>query len=81
MAADPKRAGQRVLFTTFTTSLAHDIEANLKTLYPEHLEVSPPRIEVINLDRWVSQFLKRKGFERRVAYFRRGSESFGRDLG
>ena len=69
IAADPKRAGQRVLFTTFTTSLAHDIEANLKTLCPEHLEASPPRIEVINLDRWVSQFLKRKGFERRVAYF------------
>ncbi len=69
IAADPKRAGERVLFTTFTTSLAHDIEANLKTLCPEHLEANPPRIEVINLDRWVSQFLKRKGFERRVAYF------------
>ena len=39
------------------------------TLCPEHLEASPPRIEVINLDRWVSQFLKRKSFERRVAYF------------
>ncbi len=69
IGADPKRAGERVLFTTFTTSLAHDIEANLKTLCPEHLEANPPRIEVINLDRWVSQFLKRKGFERRVAYF------------
>jgi superfamily I DNA/RNA helicase len=66
---DPSRVGQRVLFTTFTTNLAQDIETNLKTLCPEHLEANPPRIEVINLDRWVSQFLKRKSFERRVAYF------------
>ena len=67
--ADPTRAGQRVLLTTFTTSLAQDIEANLRTLCPEHLDARPPRIEVINLDRWVSQFLKRKNYERQVAYF------------
>jgi superfamily I DNA/RNA helicase len=66
---DPSRAGQRVLLTTFTTSLAHDIEANLRTLCPDHLDVRPPRIEVINLDRWVSQFLKRKDFAREVAFF------------
>src|SRR5690606_2197545 len=66
---DPTRAGQRVLLTTFTTSLAQDIEANLRTLCPGHLDARPPRIEVINLDRWVSQFLKRKNFERQVAYF------------
>jgi superfamily I DNA/RNA helicase len=66
---DPTRAGQRVLLTTFTTSLAHDIEANLRTLCPDHLDVRPPRIEVINLDRWVSQFLKRKSFGREVAFF------------
>ena len=66
---DPARAGQRVLLTTFTTSLAHDIEANLRTLCPDHLDVRPPRIEVINLDRWVSQFLKRKSFGREVAFF------------
>jgi superfamily I DNA/RNA helicase len=66
---DPTRAAQRVLLTTFTTSLAHDIEANLRTLCPAHLDARPPRIEVINLDRWVSQFLKRKGFAREVAFF------------
>lgn len=66
---DPTRAGQRVLLTTFTTSLAHDIEANLRTLCPTHLDARPPRIEVINLDRWVSQFLKRKSFAREVAFF------------
>lgn len=66
---DQTRAGQRVLLTTFTTSLAHDIEANLRTLCPAHLDARPPRIEVINLDRWVSQFLKRKSFAREVAFF------------
>ena len=66
---EPTRAGQRVLLTTFTTSLAHDIEANLRTLCPAHLDARPPRIEVTNLDRWVSQFLKRKSFAREVAFF------------
>ena len=66
---DPARAGQRVLLTTFTTNLAHDIEANLRTLCPDHLDTKPPRIEVLNLDRWVSQFLKRKSFPREVAFF------------
>ena len=66
---DLTRSGQRVLVTTFTTSLAHDIEANLRTLCPSHLDARPPRIEVINLDRWVSQFLKRKSFAREVAFF------------
>lgn len=66
---NPSRAGQRVLLTTFTTSLAHDIEANLRTLCPSHLDARPPRIEVINLDRWVFQFLKRKSFAREVAFF------------
>ncbi|WP_294540830.1 UvrD-helicase domain-containing protein [uncultured Rhodoblastus sp.] len=69
LAADPARAGERVLFTTFTTNLAYDIETNLRTLCPEHLGRPTPRIEVINLDRWVSQFLKRKKFGRNIAYF------------
>ena len=66
--ADDGLLGRKVLFTTFTTNLARDIEANLRTLCPEHLEANPPRIEVVNLDRWVSQFLKRKKFERRVVF-------------
>lgn len=66
---DQTRSGQRVLLTTFTTSLAHDIEANLRTLCADHLDARPPRVEVINLDRWVSQFLKRKSFAREVAFF------------
>jgi hypothetical protein len=69
IAADPNRSGERILVTTFTTSLAFDIEENLKTLCPEHLSKPEPRIEVMNLDRWVSGFLKRKKFARDIAYF------------
>lgn len=67
--ADPSRKGQRVLFTTFTTSLAHDIVANLQTLCPEHLAKDDLRIEVVNLDRWVHEFLKRKNYPRTIVYF------------
>ena len=54
IAGDPSREGERVLLLSFTTSPAYDIEANLKTLCPEHLSKMSPRIQVINLDRWVS---------------------------
>jgi superfamily I DNA/RNA helicase len=67
LAADPKKQGQKVLVTTFTTTLAKDIEANLKTLCPEHITGASSRIEVINLDRWGIQYLKKKQFDRRVA--------------
>jgi len=69
IAADPTRTGERVLFTTFTSNLARDIEQNLKRLCPEHLEKGSPRIEITNLDAWVSDFLKRRKFDRTVAYF------------
>ena len=75
IAADQSQKGKRVLFTTFTTNLARDIETNLNTLCPEHLDKSSPRIEVINLDAWVSNFLKRRKFDRKVAYF---SDEMGR---
>jgi superfamily I DNA/RNA helicase len=63
---DSRAKGQKILVTTFTTTLAKDIEANLKTLCPEHMSGTSPRIEVINLDRWASQYLKKKQFDRRV---------------
>lgn len=69
IAADPGRKGDKVLFTTFTWTLAQDVKANLSTLCPEHLTGSDPVIDVINLDRWVGDFLKRRGFERNIVYF------------
>jgi len=66
LTADPQNAGQKILITTYTTTLAKDIENNLKTLCPEYVSGSAPRIEVINLDRWAVQYLKKKQFNRRV---------------
>lgn len=59
----------RLLFTTFTRNLAADIQANLEKICPPE---ALKRIEVINLDAWVSQFLKRQGYEFQIQY--------GRDL-
>ena len=55
--------GGRVLFTTWTRNLAVDIEANLRLICtPEEMA----RVEVTNLDRWVSGFLHGRGYEFRV---------------
>ena len=52
-----------VLFTTFTRNLATDIHSNLtKICSSEELQ----RIRVVNLDRWVMDFLKTKGLQVRV---------------
>ena len=53
----------RVLFTTFTRNLATDIHSNLtKICSSEELQ----RIEVVNLDRWVMNFLKTQELQVRV---------------
>lgn len=55
----------RLLFTTFTRNLAMDIEHNLRKICsPEQME----NIEVINLDSWVSQFVRRNQYESRIVY-------------
>lgn len=59
----------RILFTTFTRNLAADIQSNLaKICTPDILR----RIEVINLDAWMAQFLRRQGYEFQI--------QFGREL-
>jgi superfamily I DNA/RNA helicase len=55
----------RVLFTTFTRNLAADIRENLKKICSEE---AMKRIEVVNLDRWTSEFLRKNGYEHKVVY-------------
>lgn len=56
---------RKVLFTTFTANLAVDIEENLKKICrPQELE----RLEVVNIDAWVSRFLKRQSYPHRLVY-------------
>lgn len=64
-------ANDRILFTTFTRNLAADIADNLSKLCTPQLY---RRIEVIHLDKWVSDFLNRQGYRHRVAYFGTGGE-------
>ncbi len=56
---------ERILFTTFTTNLASDIKDNLRKICaPEELR----KIDVINLDAWVSQFLREHGYSAEIIY-------------
>jgi superfamily I DNA/RNA helicase len=52
--------GNKILFTTFTRNLAEDIDANLAKICA--IEVKR-RIRVVNLDAWVSEFLKKHGYD------------------
>ena len=55
----------RILFTTFTANLANDIKENLRKICSvEEMR----RIEVINFDALVSQYLREQGFSAVVKY-------------
>jgi superfamily I DNA/RNA helicase len=57
--------GQKLLFTTYTRNLAIDISEQLDFLCtPDEKR----RIEVVNLDAWLSAFLKQNRVTRRIAY-------------
>ncbi|MFB6273638.1 MAG: 3'-5' exonuclease [Salinibacter sp.] len=55
----------QLLFTTFTKNLAADIEENLRLIGSEEALC---RIEVRNLDAWVTGFLRDQGYEYSVDY-------------
>jgi len=53
------KENDRILFTTFTKNLAADINENLRKLCSSDVM---KKIDVINLDAWVIQFLKKHGY-------------------
>ncbi|MDL2122091.1 MAG: UvrD-helicase domain-containing protein [Deltaproteobacteria bacterium] len=55
----------RILFTTFTRNLAADIQENLSKICSREMM---RRIEVVNLDRWVAEFLKKNGYDYKIDY-------------
>ncbi len=55
----------RILFTTFTRNLAADIRENLQKICSDE---AFKRIEVINLDRWVAEFLRSEGYSFKVVF-------------
>lgn len=56
---------ERILFTTFTKSLIHDIKKNLQKIC-SYDEIK--KIEVIHLDKWAENFLRSKSYKHQVAY-------------
>lgn len=58
LAAQLDEPGDCVLFTTFNSNLAKDIETNLKSLCSES---EMAHIQVINLDKWAMRFLQDHG--------------------
>jgi superfamily I DNA/RNA helicase/mRNA-degrading endonuclease RelE of RelBE toxin-antitoxin system len=56
---------ERILLTTYTANLASDIKDNLRKICTLD-EIR--RIDVINLDAWVSQFLREHGFPDEIVY-------------
>lgn len=56
---------ERILFTTYTVNLASDIKDNLRKICTLD-EIR--RIDVINLDAWVSQFLREHGYSAEIVY-------------
>jgi superfamily I DNA/RNA helicase len=61
----------RVFFTTFTRNLATDIFENLRKICSAD---AMARIEVVNLDAWVSNFLRAQGYRHQVVFDEEGNE-------
>jgi hypothetical protein len=62
------KENDKILFTTFTRNLAADIKENLSKICNANLM---RRIEVVNLDRWVSDFLRKNEYTYDIDYGRR----------
>jgi len=58
-------SNDRILFTTFTSNLAADIKDNLGKICSDDVM---RRIEVVNLDKWVSDFLRKHSYDSKIDY-------------
>lgn len=67
----------QLLFTTFTRNLAADIKGNLRLIGSEEVL---DRIEVTNLDRWLSRFLNRQDYDYTIDYGGQSQDLWDRAL-
>jgi superfamily I DNA/RNA helicase len=67
----------KVLVTTFSRNLAADLRDNLARLCSKD---TLDRIEVVNLDKWASDFLRKHGFGYRVVYGEELNRHWGKAL-
>ena len=59
------KQGDKILFTTFTGNLADDLRTNLRLLCQRK---TLDKIEVVNLDKWVFEFLAKNHIGERLVY-------------
>jgi len=59
------KSGDRILFTTFTSNLAEDIALNLKQLCSPEVYT---KIDVLNLDKWISKYLQENAMPLRLIF-------------
>jgi hypothetical protein len=65
LAAQATETNERILFTTFTSNLAVDIQESLRKICtPQELR----RIDVQHIDAWIVDFLKQQEYDFRIAY-------------
>lgn len=58
-------SNDKILFTTFTRNLAEDIKSNLRKICsPEIMK----RIDVVNIDAWIIDFLRKHNYNYKVIY-------------
>ena len=56
---------EKILFTTFTRNLAEDIKSNLRKICnPDTMK----KIDVVNIDAWVNDFLKSNNYNYKIIY-------------
>ena len=65
MLAANLESNGKILFTTYTKNLAEDIKDNLRKICTAE---EMKRIDIINLDAWVFNFLRRQGYEYQIVY-------------
>lgn len=59
------KSNEKILFTTFTRNLAEDIKSNLRKICsPEIMK----RIDVVNIDAWIIDFLRKHNYNYKVIY-------------
>lgn len=71
------KSNEKILFTTFTRNLAEDIKSNLRKICtPEIMK----KIDVVNIDAWVIDFLKKHNYNYKVVYGKELEEIWARAL-
>lgn len=71
------RKEDRILFTTFTRNLATDIQENLRKICSVE---ALSRIDVVNLDAWVTNFLRSQGYRPQVVFDEDENEAWNHAL-